>query len=121
MELAPEGIDKNNEQTIRQRIRKSVITPHTPYTPHPANSQDDISLQNKVSAADNSPASEEDYSHRTSFPEAVHNMVVETDKYLPDVIHWILDGEAFVIREKVSRLTFGIIHIAVNSFAFSEP
>jgi len=118
MEIAPEGIDKNCENIIEQRIGKSLITPHTPYTPYPAQSQDDISLQNDVSAADNSSLSQKDYTHRSSFPEAVYDMVVETDKNVPDVIHWILDGEAFVVREKVSRVTFGTKLIVVNSFIF---
>jgi hypothetical protein len=113
MDIAPMGNDKECEQFIEQKIGKSVITPHTPYS---MQSQGDISILNEEPNIDNSPLSQNDSSYRTSFPEAVHNMVEESDKNFPDVIHWILDGEAFVVREKVSRIAFGAKFIVMNSF-----
>lgn len=41
-------------------------------------------------------------SHKLTFPETIYKMVAETNESDPDVISWVLDGEAFIVREKVS-------------------
>ena len=100
-EIPKTGIQmpSNRATPGKNGIAKYVITPHTvqqhdggrviaPLKDEPGNIDPPILSTSS--------------SHRLTFPETVYKMVVETNESDPDVIHWILDGEAFVVKERVS-------------------
>jgi hypothetical protein len=84
---------------LNNGIAKYLITPHTPHTTH----EHDVgfTLATLKSVDTSKPLSPNGYSYKLTFPETVHKLVMETNKTDPHLIHWILNGEAFVIREKV--------------------
>lgn len=82
-------------------IAKYVITPHTPHTTQEQDVGFTLAALKSGDTPTSKPLSPNGYSYKLTFPETVHKLVMETNKTDPDLIHWILNGEAFVIREKV--------------------
>jgi hypothetical protein len=92
----------SNRATHRNNgIAKYVITPHTPHTTQEQDVGVTLATLKAVDTQTLKPVSPNGFSYKMTFPETVHKLVMETNKSDPDLIHWILNGEAFVIREKV--------------------
>ena len=92
----------SNRATHRNNgIAKYVITPHTPHTSQEQDVGVTLATLKAVDTQKSKPLSPNGFSYKLTFPETVHKLVMETNKTDPDLIHWMLNGEAFVIREKV--------------------
>ena len=102
----PKGLSKAAIRMVSNRatpgqigIANYVITPHTVQ-------EHDVGLTlaslKTVPKSSEPPISSSPASYKLTFPETIYKMVVETNESDPDVIYWVLDGEAFVVREKVS-------------------
>ena len=83
-------------------IYTNFITPHTTHT-LPEHDVGLTLLASLASISGQTGTSPNGFSYKLNFPEIIYKMVMETTESDPEVIHWILNGEAFVILNKVSR------------------